>query len=70
MEQMSNLKLVLLPVDHQMALKKRWGNIPLPELLSRLNEKTGGAVIRIDEDLPKGLKHPVTSSDLYYEIEL
>lgn len=69
-ELMSNLKLVLIPVDHQMAVKKRWGNMPLPELLSRLEEKTGGAVIRIDEDLPKGLTQTVKSSDLFYEVEL
>lgn len=69
-EMMSNLKLALLPVDHQMALKKRWNNMPLPELLSRLEEKTGGAVIRIDQDLPKGLTQTVKSSELYYEVEL
>lgn len=69
-ELMSNLKLALLPVDQEMAVKKSWGNMPLPELLSRLEEKTGGAVIRIDQDLPKGLTQTVTSSDLFYEIEL
>jgi hypothetical protein len=70
LEQMSSLKLALVPVDRQMAVKKRWGNMPLPELLSRLEERTGGAVIRIDEDLPKGLPQTVKSSDLFYEVEL
>jgi hypothetical protein len=53
-----------------MALKKRWGNMPLRELLSRLEGKTGGALIRIDGDLPSGLTQTVKSSDLYCEVEL
>lgn len=39
----------MIPVDHAMALKKRWGKMPLPELVDRLNEKTSGRVLRIDD---------------------
>jgi len=39
----------MIPVDHAMALKKRWGKMPLPELVERLNAKTSGRVLRIDD---------------------
>jgi hypothetical protein len=36
-------------VDHQLAVKKRWGRMPLPELMERLKQKTAGRVLRIDD---------------------
>lgn len=39
----------MIPVDHQMAVKKRWGRMPLPELMERLEQKTAGRVLRIDD---------------------
>ncbi len=41
--------IAMIPVDHAMALKKRWGKMPLPELVDRLNVKTHGRVLRIDD---------------------
>jgi hypothetical protein len=39
----------MIPVDHEMAVKKRWGKMPLPELVDRLTEKAEGRVLRIDD---------------------
>ena len=41
--------IAMIPVDHAMAVKKRWGKMPLPELVDRLNEKTNCRVLRIDD---------------------
>jgi hypothetical protein len=32
-----------------MAVKKRWGLMPLPDLVDRIKEKTQGRVLRIDD---------------------
>lgn len=41
--------VAMIPVDHDMALKKRWGLMPLPDLVDRIKQKTGGRVLRIDD---------------------
>ncbi len=41
----------LLPVDHEMALKKHWDGMPLPGLLDALKAR-GGVVLRMDDDCP------------------
>jgi beta-lactamase superfamily II metal-dependent hydrolase len=68
LEMMPNLQTALIPVDHQMALLKRWGNMPLIELLDALNEKTRERVIRVDEDLPAALAAEVIETDLFFEL--
>jgi beta-lactamase superfamily II metal-dependent hydrolase len=71
LEMMTNLEIAMIPVNHEMALKKRWGNMPLPDLLTRLNAKTGNRVLRIDADPPPELAKLVDQSNpLYYEIDL
>ena len=70
LERMKNLKIALIPVDHAMALKKHWGNLPLPKLEKRLNEITNGAVLRIDKDVPAALAGKVKPNDLYYEVAI
>ena len=56
LEEMTSPDLVaFIPVDHAMAVKKRWGRMPLPELVTALAERTRGRVVRIDEDAPAGL---------------
>ena len=37
---MTSLKIALIPVDHDMAVKKGWGMMPLDILEKRLNEIT------------------------------
>jgi hypothetical protein len=41
--------IAMIPVDHAMAVKKRWGRMPLPELTDRIKEKTRGRVLRVDD---------------------
>jgi hypothetical protein len=41
----------MIPVDHAMAVKKRWGRMPLPELVDRLGEKTEGRILRVDDKI-------------------
>jgi hypothetical protein len=58
LELMVNEGLVaMIPVDHAMAVKKRWGRMPLPELVDRIKEKTHGRVLKVDDDVK-------TSADL------
>jgi beta-lactamase superfamily II metal-dependent hydrolase len=50
LELMTNSGLIaMIPVDHAMAVKKRWGRMPLPELVARIQEKTEGRVLRVDD---------------------
>jgi len=76
LEEMKALKLAFLPVDQEMAKKKRWGQMPLPDLLKRLDAKTGDCVVRIDKDLPAKLVGKVTEGKddkgkrLYVEVAL
>jgi len=43
--------MAMIPVDHAMAVKKRWGRMPLPELMDRIKEKTLGRVLRVDDEV-------------------
>ena len=70
LEMMTNLEIVLIPVDHAMAIKKRWGNMPLPELVDRMKQMAKDCVLRIDEPVPPQLKERVNAQDLYYEISI
>src|SRR5262249_6183019 len=69
LELMKNLRIAAVPVDHAMALKKRWGNMPLPALLDALTAHTGGKVLRNDQDLEKPIDC-VTMTPLYFDIAL
>lgn len=44
--------VAMIPVNHEMALKKRW-NMPFDPLLRRLEQKTNQLVMRIDEAFPQ-----------------
>lgn len=67
LELMKNLSIAAIPVDHAMAIKKRWGKIPLPELVAALGRAAKGGVIRIDETPDPPLRN-VTATDLYFDI--
>jgi hypothetical protein len=45
--------VAMIPVHHDMAVKKRWPGMPFPPLLARLEEKAHGRVVRIDDGVPK-----------------
>ncbi len=53
LELMTSPDLVaMVPVNHEMAVKKRW-DMPFDPLLQRLEEKTGQRVMRVDDAYPK-----------------
>lgn len=84
LELMNHEDLVaLVPVDHEMAVKKRWAEIPFDPLLERLAEKAHGRVLRSDDaeklkdrEPPGGVpaaewrrfQSRVEETELYYEI--
>jgi hypothetical protein len=70
LEMMGGLRVAMIPVDHEMALKKRWGKMPLPELVEALEAKTGGFVFRSDHAAPQGRPYSVLEKDLYFEVVL
>jgi hypothetical protein len=69
LESMANLRIAAIPVNHEMAVRKRWGNMPLPELVAALTAKTNGKVLRIDENLAAPIPG-VVETDLYFDIML
>ena len=58
----------LLPVDHEMAVKKHWDGMPLPGLLDALKARDG-VVLRMDDDhLPAREKQGESfAGPLFYE---
>jgi hypothetical protein len=71
LELMDSLQVAIIPVDREMALKKRWGAMPLVGLIDALDAKTGskGVVARTDQDLPSGAQAAgVRATDQYFEI--
>jgi hypothetical protein len=69
LEKMTRDNLVaMIPVDHAMAVKKRWGKMPFDPLVKRLKELTQGRILRVDEDAPKELTGRVPKTDdIVYE---
>jgi ClpP class serine protease len=56
LERMERLRVAMIPVDQEMAKKKRWGRIPLDEIVAALQERTKlgeGVVLRVDSPLPE-----------------
>lgn len=70
LEMMGNLRAAMIPVDHAVALKKRWGNMPLPELLDALDERTRRFVLRSDKPAPRDGPYPLVERELYFELTL
>jgi hypothetical protein len=70
LELMDALQWALIPVDHGMALKKRWGKMPLENIVKALNAKTKNRVLRVDEPVPAHIADTVNQGPegLYYEI--
>jgi hypothetical protein len=70
LEEMKSLKLAFVPVDHKMAVKKNWNQMPLNDLMKRLNEITDERVVRIDQDIPAKLSKSMVPDKLFHEIAL
>jgi hypothetical protein len=67
---MSSLEVAMIPVNHEMAVKKRWVHMPLPELVAALKAVTHDGVLRIDEAVPAALANRVEGGELFYEVRL
>jgi hypothetical protein len=55
LEMMPQGLVAFIPVDHDMAVRKRWGQMPLPGLVEALEQRSGGQVVRIDAPFPDPL---------------
>ena len=69
LEQMTQLKAAIVPVDEKEALKKRWGRMPLPDIIAALEQKAPGMVLRTDQK-PAKVPDNVVIRDDYFEITL
>jgi hypothetical protein len=69
LEQMENLAIAAISVDHDMAVKKRWGRMPLSELIEALREKASKGVLRCDQNPEKPIDG-VLVDKLFFEITL
>jgi hypothetical protein len=69
---MKNLRVAMIPVNHEMAVKKRWGKMPLDELVDALKQQARGVVLRVDDVQMPGSNETVTEDDgpdkLFYEV--
>jgi hypothetical protein len=68
-DQMEALKAAIIPVDEKEALKKRWGRMPLPDLIAALEKKAPGMVLRTDQR-PANPRDNVVIGDNYFEVQL
>ncbi|MER8734564.1 hypothetical protein NKH28_33150 [Mesorhizobium sp. M1227] len=66
---MKNLRVAAIPVNHQMALDKNWGNMPLPALLQALKASAKVGVVRADE-APAEPIEGIACTDLYFDISV
>jgi hypothetical protein len=67
LEQMKKLRVAMIPVDHAMAVKKRWGKMPLDELVAALKQRAKGAVLRTDEPMP-ATHEKIVENPLFFEV--
>jgi hypothetical protein len=70
---MRNLRYATIPVDHDMAVKKGWGKLPLPSLVEALEAaiQGRGRVLRTDQDpAATGPVNNVKVTPLYFEVAL
>lgn len=72
----SDQLVAFIPVNHEMAVKKHWGKMPLPALVKALQDRTKGRVLRIDqefepsevdESVRSDFQKRVTADKLYFE---
>ena len=69
LEEMVNLRVAMIPVDHDMAVKKRWGKMPLDDLVAALSKQAKGAVLRVDQPTPPDIHgEAVVEDPLFYEV--
>jgi hypothetical protein len=69
LEQMERLRVAMIPVDHAMAVKKRWNKMPLDDLVNALKERAKGVVLRVDQPKPPTSEN-VAEERLFFEVTL
>lgn len=69
LEQMENLRVAMVPVDHDMAKKKGWGKMPLDDIITALGKQAKGVVLRVDKPMPAS-KEKVVEDKLFFEVTL
>ncbi len=67
LEEMARLRVAMIPVDHAMAVKKRWGKMPLDELVTALGQRAKGCVLRVDQPKPPTQEN-VVEDKLFFEV--
>jgi metallo-beta-lactamase superfamily protein len=67
LEQMTRLRIAMLPVDHDMAVKKRWGKMPLEDLTEALAARAKDGVLRVDKPKPAAMQN-VVEEKLFFEV--
>lgn len=72
-KRMERLQAAIIPVNHEMAVKKGWNNLPFAAIEQALDEGTSGRgwVLRTDQMIPDAVdKTRVRSTDLYIEVDV
>jgi hypothetical protein len=67
LEEMTRLRVAMIPVDHDMAVKKRWGKMPLDALIAALQKQAKGVVLRVDQPKPP-TRENVVETELFFEV--
>lgn len=70
LEIMGRLQLAYIPVDRDVAVKKHWTRMPLPDIVERLEQLIPGGVMRADQLSPTAIPGRVVTTDLYFEMTL
>jgi hypothetical protein len=70
LELMEKLSYAMISVDQEMARKKRWGQMPFPQLLTALDAHTASRTVRADRDVPPAALSNVLAGAGYYELTL
>jgi hypothetical protein len=68
LELMESLQTAMIPVNHDIAVKKRWNKMPLEELLAALEAKIPGRVLRSDQKHAVDVPGQIATSDLHFEL--
>jgi L-ascorbate metabolism protein UlaG (beta-lactamase superfamily) len=67
LEQMKRLRVAMIPVDQEMAKKKRWDHMPLDALVTALDKQTKGTVLRVDRPKPD-TREQIVEDPLFFEV--
>lgn len=67
LEQMENLRVSTIPVDEEMAKKKRWNHMPFDEILAALGKRAKGIVLRVDKPAAT-TREKVLEDPLFFEV--